>query len=44
MDIKKEKRIVGAVSRYLARAAKALVVSEPIAISMPGIENPDWLV
>ena len=32
---KKEKRIVEAVGGYLARAAKALVVSEPIAIFHP---------
>ena len=49
MDIKKERRIVGAVGRhkkrrriieavdrYLARAAEALVVSEPMAIFHAG--------
>ena len=42
MDIKR--RIVEAVGGYLARAAKALVISKPIAIFHAGMENPDWLV
>ena len=36
MDIKKERRIVGAVGRYLAKGAKALVVSKPMAIFHAG--------
>jgi len=33
---RRRKKIIGAVGGYLARAAKALVVSEPIAIFYPG--------
>ena len=36
MDIKRERSIVRAVGRYLARAAKALIVSELMAIVYAG--------
>ena len=35
---------LGVVGGHHIRAAKALVVSEPIAIFHAGIKNPNWLV